>query len=247
MAATSVSGTLAPSSRGASTVTYDMPSLLEPAQHLFAPVDGEPVAVAELDEHLVAAELVARPLEVVERRGLRDDVGRHLEEDPAELPGLAQRLERGQELAEHDRALLGRRAVDPAAGIERHPVAEVGRQLLEAHRVARHQPERLDVHHEAVGRPVGPVLHHRLVGDAVEGRVDLDGREVLRVPGEPFLRAAGRVGYQCLTSASSAHEQVPMRTGAATAASLSSSRSDPYNPARWMGGRSVSSIPASGA
>ena len=107
--------------------------------------------MAELDQHPVAAELVARPLEVVERRGLPDDVRRQLEEDAAELPGRPQRLERVEELAEDVRAQLARRPVDAAALVDRHALAQVGRQLLELHRMARHQPERLHVHHEPVG------------------------------------------------------------------------------------------------
>ena len=145
-------------------MTYDIRRSSSQREHLGAALLGEPVAVAELDEHLVAAELVARPLEVVERRRLRDDVRRQLEEDPAELPGPPQRLERAEELAEDDPAQLPRRPVDPAAGVDRHAVAQVGRQLLEPHRMPGHQPEGLHVHHEPGRRAVGPALHHRLVG-----------------------------------------------------------------------------------
>ena len=44
--------------------------LLEKAEHLGPRLSANQDAVAELDEHLVAAELVARPVEVVEARGL---------------------------------------------------------------------------------------------------------------------------------------------------------------------------------
>jgi hypothetical protein len=144
--------------------------------------------VPELDEHLVLAELLARPPEVVERRVLVDDVGRQLEEDPAELAGLAQRLERAEELAEDHGSELARRPVDAAALVDGHSLAQLGRQLLEPHRMARHQPERLHVHDEAVGRPVGPALHRRALRQPVVGGIDLDGREALGVPGKPLLR-----------------------------------------------------------
>ena len=142
----------------------------------------EPRAVAELDEHLVAGELLARPLEVVERRVLVDDVRRQLHEDPAELALAPQRLERLEEEPEDLAAQLARRPVDAAALVHRHLVAELRRDRLELHRMARHEAERLDVHHEVVRRAVGPALHHRLAREPVEGRVHLDGVEVLGVP-----------------------------------------------------------------
>ena len=47
-----------------------------------------------------SAELLARPLQILERAVLVDDVRRELEEDAAELSGRAQRLQRLQEPAE---------------------------------------------------------------------------------------------------------------------------------------------------
>src|SRR3954469_14555061 len=106
--------------------------------------------MAELDEHLVAAELLARPLEILERAVLEDDVRRQLEEDASELALAAERLEHLEEAAEHLAAELARRPVDAAALVHRHLVAEVLRNRLDLHRVARHQPERLHVHREIV-------------------------------------------------------------------------------------------------
>ena len=107
---------------------------------------------------------------------------------PPSLPVDAQRLERGEEAAEHLAAQLARRPVDAAALVDGHRVAQILRQHLDLHRMARHQAERLDVHREAVGRAVGPALHHRLARQAVVRRVDLDRVEELRVVREPFLR-----------------------------------------------------------
>ena len=129
-----------------------------------------------------------RPLEVVERRRLPDDVRRELEEDPAQLPASRSGSSASRNSRKTRRAQLARRPVDAAALVDRHPLAQVGRQLLELHRMARHQPERLHVHHESGRRPVGPALHHLLGRHAVVGRVDLDRREALRVVGEALAR-----------------------------------------------------------
>ena len=143
----------------------------------------------ELDQHLVAAELLLGPLEVLERRGLEDDVGRQLHQDPAELARLPQRLERLVEAPEDLGPELARRPVDPPARVERRGLAQVGRQLLGLDRVARHHAERLHVHDEALGRALGPVLHQVLVRQPVVGRVRLDHVEALRVVAQPLLGA----------------------------------------------------------
>src|SRR5713101_7717473 len=109
----------------------------------------QPRAVTELDEHLVAAELLTRPLEIFERAVLEDDIRGKLKEDAAQLALAAQRLERLEKAAEDLAAELARRAVDPAALVHRHRVTEILGQHLELHRMSRHQSERLDVHDEA--------------------------------------------------------------------------------------------------
>ena len=81
----------------------------------------------ELDQHLVAAELLLRPLEVLERGGLEDDVRRELHQDPAELAVPPQRLERLVEAAEDLGPELARRAVDAAALVDGRALAQVGR------------------------------------------------------------------------------------------------------------------------
>ena len=161
---------------------------LEERERLRAVLVVEPRAVTELDEHLVAAELRARPLEIVERRLLEDDVRRELEEDPAELARAPQRLERLEEAPEDLAAQLARRPVDAAALVDRHRVAEILRNRLRLHRMPRHQSERLDVHREAGRRPLGPALDRGLRRQPVVRRVDLDRVEVLGVPREAFLR-----------------------------------------------------------
>src|SRR5581483_7568449 len=83
--------------------------LLEEAKQLRAYVLRVPRLMARFEQEHVVADLVARPLEVVERRGLPDDVRRHLEQDAAELPRRAQRLERGEEHLEDASPQLARR------------------------------------------------------------------------------------------------------------------------------------------
>src|SRR5205814_8302175 len=88
------------------------PVLFEEAQQVAAHVFLEPRPVTRLDEHRVGAELVARPLEVVERRLLPDDVRRELEQDAPELARLTEWLERSEELAKDLAAQLARWPVD---------------------------------------------------------------------------------------------------------------------------------------
>ncbi len=211
VAATTVGGTFFASTFGASTVTCARPRASSHASVSARASSSYHERWRNSTSIRSPRSSSLRPLEVVERRRLANDVRRELEEDPAELPALAQRLERVEELAEDDRPLLARRPVDAPALVDRHALAEVGRHLLELHRVARHEAERLHVHDESVRRPVGPALDHLAVGDAVEGRVDLDRREPLGVVAKALARREPG-GYQCVESASSAHEHVPILT-----------------------------------
>jgi hypothetical protein len=168
--------------------------VLEETQRFLPVVVVEPGRVAELDAHLVACELFLRPLEVLERAILEDDVRGQLEQDPAQLPGAAQRLERLVEAPEDLGSKLARRPVDAALLVHRRLVAQVRRQLLRLDRVSRHDAERLHVHHEAIGRPLRPARDHLFDGEAVVRRVDLDRVEVRRVPAQPLARLhRGRV------------------------------------------------------
>src|SRR5262245_61191720 len=144
--------------------------------------------MAELDQHLVAAQLLLRPLEVLERVWAEDDVRRKLEEDPAELAGRTERFERFAEASEDLRAKLPRGPLEPSPVVHRRSLAQVRRQLLELHGMARHRPEGLDVHDEAVRRPLRPPGDHLLDRQPVIGRVDLDGVEVLGVVRQPVAR-----------------------------------------------------------
>jgi hypothetical protein len=167
---------------------------LEEAQELVAHVLRVPRPVARLEQERVAADLVARPVQVVERRRLPDDVRRHLEEDAAELARVAERRQRVEEFAEDGAARVTRRTVDASAVVDGQTFAQLGRHLLELHRMARHQPERLHVHDESFGRALRPAAHHLLGRHAVERRVDLHRRVALGVVREPFLRRrAGRI------------------------------------------------------
>ena len=162
------------------------PVLLEEAQRVGVVLLVEPARVAELDEHLVATELFLRPLQVLERLRPVDDVRRKLHQDPAELPGRAQRLEGLVEALEDLGAVFARRPLDPAAGVG-GDVTQVGRELVDLDRVARHDAERLDVHREGVRRPLGPVRDHRRVGQAVVGGVCLDDVKALGVVAQAVL------------------------------------------------------------
>src|SRR5439155_23430521 len=101
------------------------PVLLEEAERLLALLVLVPAPVPELDEHLVVADLLAGPGEIVVRGLLGHDVRRELEQDAAELSGDAQRLERSEETAEDLAAELARGAVDPATLVLRAPVAQI--------------------------------------------------------------------------------------------------------------------------
>src|SRR6185437_17172634 len=99
-----------------------------------------------------------------------------------------------EERTEHLASQLMRRAVDATALVHRHALAQVRGELLEPDGMPRHEAEGLHVHDEAVWRALGPAADHALVRHAVERRVHLDGREVLRVPGEALAgRNPGRV------------------------------------------------------
>src|SRR4029077_2084179 len=141
--------------------------LLEEPKRVVAVLAVEPARMPELDEQLVVAELLARPLEIVERTVLVDDVRRELKQDPSELPRRSPRVERSKEPTEDLTAKLPRRPLDAPSLVRRRLVAQVGRQRLNLDRMARHQAERLDVHDESVRRALGPALHHLLVGQPV--------------------------------------------------------------------------------
>ena len=168
--------------------------LLQKTQRLVARVLFEPRRMAELDQHLVITQLLACPAQVVERRILAHDVRGQLEENAAQLPCRAQRLERTEETLEHLTAKLARRPVDTTFVVRRRVVPEVGRQLLELDRMTGHESEGLDVHDEAVGRALGPTLDHLLRRQAVVRGIHLDRVELLRVVPEPFAgRQARRI------------------------------------------------------
>ena len=160
---------------------------LEERERLRAVLLVEPAAVAELDQELVPGQLLLRPLDVLERDRLVDDVGRELEQDPAELARRSQGLERGGEAAEDLRAQLAWRPVDPAAIVDRHGLLQVLRDRVELDGVARHQPERLDVHRESLRRSLGPVRDQLLIREPVVRRVRLDDVEALGVVAQARL------------------------------------------------------------
>ena len=141
--------------------------------------------MAQLDREPVGLQRLDQVVQLVQPRLAGREGGRELKQKGAELPGLDQRLELEQG-ALHHRAL--------EVGLEQHPAALVGARVLaqvlgqrvQLRRVAREQPVQLDVEGEAVGGHLGPAPDGVRGGDRVEGRVDLDGLELRRVPGQPL-------------------------------------------------------------
>jgi hypothetical protein len=166
------------------------PELLEEREDASAVLLVEPAPVAKLDEHLVAAELLPRPLEILEGRRLADDIRGELNEDAPELPRAPDRLERLVEASEDLAAELARRPIDPAALVDRSFASQVGRKLLELDGVAGHEPEGLHVEDEVGRRPLAPLLDGFRLREAVVGGIDLDGREVLGVVAKALLARA---------------------------------------------------------
>ena len=144
----------------------------------------EPAPVAELDLGVVAVELLAHPLEVLERPRLHHDVRGHLEQDRPELAGLAQRLDHLAEQLEDDRARVPGHALDAAALVGGERGGERLGEDVVLHAVARHRREGLHVEDESLGHRVCPFRHRLRRLQAVEGRVDLDGVEDRGVVGE---------------------------------------------------------------
>ena len=107
-----------------------------------------------------------------------------LEEDAAELPRLPERLQRGEELAEDDGAQLPGRSVDASPLVERHPLASREGCSSTGWRVISRG---LDVWTtNPRGRSASPARSTRRARG--EGRVDLDRRVALGVPGQALLR-----------------------------------------------------------
>ena len=189
--------------------------LLEPAQQLVADVLRVPGTVTRLEQEVVVADLLACPLEVVERRRLPDDVRRHLEEEAAELPRVAERCERVEELAEDLGARLARGPVD-APTLHRPAAppggrAEPGRASPDAASSVR-TPSRASRNRRACARP-SPAPSAASARGRTSSR-PRRSRSAPHTPGVPSASAPG--GYQCFESASSAHEHVPILIGAAT-------------------------------
>src|SRR5207247_1655248 len=86
--------------------------LLQEPQGVVAMILVEPARVPELHEHLVVSDLLARPLQVLERAVLVDHIRGKLEEDPAELATGAQRLECDEESSKDLTAKLPGRPLD---------------------------------------------------------------------------------------------------------------------------------------
>ena len=174
--------------RGASTITSAIPSRSRKESVLGAVLLLQPARVPELDQQGRSPELLLRLEQVVESGVLADDVGRKLEEDPAQLAGVLERRDSAQEAAEDlGTKLLGRMEDTPLL-VDLGRGAKIGWKLLEPGWVACHQRESLDVEEEAGRRTLGPAGAHARARQPVVGRVDLDRVEALRVEVEPFLR-----------------------------------------------------------
>ena len=139
------------------------PVALEERERVRPLVLLEPGAVPELDERDERIEQRADARELGFRLGRLHEPRVVLEQDPAELPGELERLERRAELGERRVVRLGRL-------------------------VAGHRGVRLHVEHELGRRALRPAAGDRRIGEVVVGRVDLDRVEALRVVAEPSLR-----------------------------------------------------------
>ena len=102
------------------------------------------------------------PLELGERFGRLHEARVVLEQDPAQLPGQLQRLDRRPEGGK--------------------------RRVVRLALVARHRLVRLHVEGELGRCPLRPVPRHPGIGEVVVGRVDLDRVEALGVVPQPCLR-----------------------------------------------------------
>ena len=138
--------------------------------------------MAELDGHRVVAKGAQQPFQVLARRRRILEARGKLREHGAELAARGQRIDPAAELVEirgvgkRERAhrvsigagVVGQRVDDPFL---EH--ARVGELLIQLHREL-----------EAVRRPIRPRARHLRARLTVEGRIHLDGVEVLRVERE---------------------------------------------------------------
>src|SRR5581483_3809952 len=180
----------------------------------------DPRPVTKLDERHERVEQRRDRGELLERLARLDEAGRVLQEDAAKLP---RPLEWGERVAK-----LGERPL---------PVAPA---------VPGHLRARLRVEDEALGGALGPLRGRLRRGQVVEGRVDLDRVEALRVVGEPLRRRGNAPRVPAL-------DQALVRPGARSdpdhAIENRSRGRDESSPPRsslwrWTRGRSASSTRA---
>ena len=174
---------------------------LEERERVGALVRLHPGSVPELDERDEGCDSRADPLELGERFGRLHEARVVLEQDPAQLPGQLQRLDRRPEGGK--------------------------RRVVRLALVARHRLVRLHVEGELGRCPLRPVPRDPGIGEVVVGRVDLDRVEALGVVPQPCLRCRDAARIPRLDEASSAKEQVPRRTVAGMAESVRGDRAAP--------------------
>jgi hypothetical protein len=147
--------------------------------------------VAQLDRDRVRREQLDQRRELVETVVVRAEGRRELEQERRELARGSERLDR----LEHG---AGQLLLQPP--VELHAPARPGRRLLaqllreriERRGVARQQPVQLDVEREAARRDLPPARDLGRGGNGVEGGVDLDGVEALRVVRQPVASRQSR-------------------------------------------------------
>ena len=153
-------------------------------------VRRHPGRVAELHADPPGRGLLGAGHDVVLAAAADGEPERELQQDRAQLPGLVQRLQRGQEPLPR---LVGDRGVevlqvDPLlAGLLRRR-AQIGRQRRDPGRVLGEQAERLDVEDEPGRGPRRPGRGGLLGGQRVVGGVHLDQAELAGVVTQPLLR-----------------------------------------------------------
>src|SRR5580704_10181732 len=187
--------------------------------HVGQPVGGEeiqglglvvrrhPGGIAELHAHPPRCGLLGAGHDVLLAAAADGEPERELQQDGAQLPGLAQRLQRGQEPLPR---LVGDRGVevlqvDPLLARLVRRRAQVGGQGRDPGGVLGEQAERLDVEDEPGRGPRRPGRGGLLGGQRVVGGVHLDQPELPRVVAQPLLRRV------CLRRIPAGGDQRPVR------------------------------------
>src|SRR5213595_718994 len=146
----------------------------------------DPVAISELDCELIIEQLLDQRLELAQVMFSRRERRRKLQQKYAEFSGRLQDRHRPQKRFEK-RILQFWRRVYLLLCVDLGNPLQLRGQQFSFGRMKRKELMQLDVESETVRRGGAPTFHHSRVGHRIKGRIDLDHREMLRIPGEPFV------------------------------------------------------------